>query len=451
MVSLDTLYRAQGQATKVVTTPAFPCYSKQYVQSENGIKGHALRAYTTAYDGASFVGRKIDQITCALRQGFKGVLAKNDHALEKFLTSIQEKMDACLDIVYPVNIINGKRHLLSMPRSAEKFFGDSIVYPLITLNLHPTIAQLPNDTVSMATRVNRVVERLQAADTNGLLNPEDAPDNQKFNYRALTVRSEQMNAFAVPAGGMVVYSKLVEEINDAIRNNRFPTCQVQFADGSVATVDLSGVTLDDALAALLGHEMTHVASRHSISSIASQLLINLLMQIAKMLSVAYLKSKDQEYQQLIGPGTKNAAQRARLEEKERFYAKLDDVFSFLSKKVQNLINLLITRTNEYEADATGTCLAHQAGYNPLGALLLQEVLHANQSETMQKIHKHFEFLFSHPYAERRKRANFAVIQEIAPQLIQVQKWDHTAAARYDIPRNKTAIQYAHKITGQLKE
>jgi hypothetical protein len=70
---------------------------------------------------------------------------------------------------------------------------------------------------------------------------------------------------------------------------------------------------------------------------------------------------------------------------------------------------------------------------------------------MGKIHNHFEFLFSHPYAERRKRANFAVIQEIAPNLItgRIRGWDHRAAARYDIARNTAAIQYPHQITGQL--
>ncbi len=431
-LAVAPLYKAQTAAGEVFNTHFFPCYTTQYVGSQEGFKGKLLWVYSKGYDAAAVVGQGIGAVGSAAAYIGSGLAIAGDYL---FGWAVHPVVGA----VFPVNPINGQRHFVGIPRSVEKFLGDNIFYPLNTLGLRETNELLPNTQDRIADRVNGVMKRLTEANDQ-LLNPKK--ETTRFDYRVKTIHSSDVNAFAVPAGGMVVYTQLVKEIDAAIQSQSIKTSTVQFADGSTAEVDLSGVRMEDALAALMGHEMTHVASRHSMAALAGSLVRTVLLSVGRFFLINYLKHSDKEYMELSKKALQDESDRKRLAQKEKFYASLNEVFAWVEERIKSMASLFSSRKNEYEADVTGAYFASQAQYNPLGALYLQEVLGRSHGGAIDFLQKHFEFLFTHPYKENRKRALFAAISEIAPQALKGHTQWKLADSGYNIGRCSPAIQYA---------
>ena len=95
---------------------------------------------------------------------------------------------------------------------------------------------------------------------------------------------------------------------------------------------------------------------------------------------------------------------------------------------------------------TGAYFADQAEYNPLGAIYLQEFF-TKKSGSLAILHKHFEFLYTHPYAENRKRALFAAISEFAPESLRgkVSEWHLADSSKYHAGYMSPGIQYGHDV------
>jgi len=72
-----------------------------------------------------------------------------------------------------------------------------------------------------------------------------------FDWQMNVLRSDELNAWAMPGGKMAVYSGLVEKLH----------------------------LTDDELAAVIGHEMTHALREHTKAQVGQQLLTGLGMQI----------------------------------------------------------------------------------------------------------------------------------------------------------------------------
>ncbi len=436
-IETDNLrYRAQVAARDVMDTHLFPCYSDTYVESQQGFKGKVLWCYSKAYNGASLVGRGARAVmSCAGKAG-SGILSVGDALLGWAVNPV-------MNTVYPINPVNGHRHFVGIPRCIEKVLGDWVFYPQVSHGLIETHELLPGTNERIADRVKGVLGRLVQANED-VLNPSE--ESTKFNYRVKTVHSSKVNAFAVPAGGMVVFTQLVRELDAAIKSGKITETDVEFADGSVARVDLRGVTLDDALAALMGHEMTHVASRHSIVSILSRLTHALTLNLGRFGLIAYLKSCDQEYIALKQKpeSVLQEHERRALEAKEEFYSQINRAISWVGEKFNDLVDLFHSRQHEYEADVTGTYFAHQAKFNPLGAIFLQEVLKQGEMDVSEFFHKHLEFMYTHPYGENRKRALLAAIHEIDPQIAKERTQWTVAKSHYDYARSTPAINYAHQ-------
>lgn len=129
-------------------------------------------------------------------------------------------------------------------------------------------------------------------------------DRPTLFYRAEIIDTPDFNAFAVPGGFLYVHRGLLERIN----------------------------TMDE-LAAVMGHEIAHVAARHSAAQISKMQLLNYgLLGIAVATGGA-----SQNYGQLIDLGA---------------------ILSF-SK---------FSRDDEREADHFGTIYMANAGYNPKAAI-----------------------------------------------------------------------------------
>lgn len=425
-----SLYQAQSSSKQVFGTNLFPSYTTDYLQTQEGVKGKLLWICDKAHNGFTLLDQGLEALASGVGSVVSNILGSS---LLKPVT----------DVICPINPINQHRHFVGISRGIEKMLGDWLLYPLVTSGMQQTQECLPGTKQAIADRVNHVFEHLKVANQD-LLNPKD--EKTQFNYRIQTIRSSEVNAFAVAGGGMVVFSQLVKELDGALKSNAIKEATVQFEDGSKATVDLTGVTLDDVLAALLGHEMTHSASRHSIVSIVGNAMRSILLAVGRFALLIYLKSVDKEYQALTQKpeAQRSEAEKAALESKENFYAKLNDIFAWIEDKIGGLLALFHSRKHEYEADVTGTYFTKKAGFNPLGAIYLQELfMKTNSNSISQWLHQHLEFLFTHPWGENRKRAIFAAIHEIDPQVLKnhTTKWE-IADHGYDFRRANPAIKYA---------
>jgi predicted Zn-dependent protease len=154
-----------------------------------------------------------------------------------------------------------------------------------------------------------------------------AASGANYPYRFRVIDQDQVNAFALPGGPIYVTDRLLREIGDD----------------------------RDQLAGVLGHEVAHVARRHSARQIERQNLLGLGIQIL----------------------TQGTAQ---------------DIASL----VANLELLSYSRDQEREADSKGVEYMRAAGYNPMGLVRFLERL-----ARMEGSGGSVPFLRSHPGSAAR--------------------------------------------------
>src|SRR3990167_2280692 len=248
------LYRAQDTANQVLKPEIFHCYQSSYINRQKGCKWAALQVYSKIYNIASVVSKIANRILCVPKLLVKGIYFTGNLTLGWAIRPL-------INILFPVNLINGKRHYLPIPKWIEKKWGECILYPSYTLSLSKTNERLSGTNERIAQKVNCVFHQIFNQNVS-LLNPKT--DWTDFNYQVMTASSSQNNAFCLPGGEVVVFSQIVKEMHESIQARCLKEAHVTFADGSKATVDLQSVMLEDVLAALLGHEMTHAAARHTL-------------------------------------------------------------------------------------------------------------------------------------------------------------------------------------------
>lgn len=165
-------------------------------------------------------------------------------------------------------------------------------------------AKAVDTTSNTAKRVHAVYRRLlpfaNAANQTG----------QPFQWEMTVIRSDELNAWAMPGGKMAVYTGIVEKLN----------------------------LTDDEIAAIVGHEMTHALLEHS----KKEANRNAGLQIGAQLGSAILQATTGVNGELLNTGIGLAADLG-----------VDKPFS---------------RSAEKEADLGGLQLMAQAGFNPQGAV-----------------------------------------------------------------------------------
>jgi Zn-dependent protease with chaperone function len=324
--------------------------------------------------------------------------------------------------LYPINPINGKRHLVLLPRSIEEALGNAL-YSLITFGMGETSRTFAGRT-SINQKVQEVFKKIKDAN-HELLYAQTEQSAEGYDYHVKVTRSSMVNAFACAGGGMVVFTGIIEEIRDRVNNyaEEARNVKVHFADGSIANVDLSDVSVDDVIAALLGHEMAHVASRHTLHQLALVLILTLVLNTIRGMLVGALGEDSLPNQLLLN---------------------LEDFI------LQYLLNSN-SRVHEYEADVTGIEFMKKAGFNPLGALYLQEILTGmHRNGLLDTVHDKLEFLFTHPYGERRKRAIFAALSVLDKTQLQRTTRLPLAQTNLDTERASPAVCMASRIKQELQ-
>ena len=153
-----------------------------------------------------------------------------------------------------------------------------------------------------------------------------------FQWEMNVIRSDELNAWAMPGGKMAVYSGLVEKLH----------------------------LTDDELAAVIGHEMTHALREHSKAQVGQQLLTGIGMQLGGSI----------------------------LAQNSNISADTLQMGSALLSEYG--ISKPFSRQHETEADIGGLMLMAQAGYNPQAALSVWQKMEQAGSSGMPS------FLSTHP-------------------------------------------------------
>lgn len=391
------LYAGQAKAIEVVQKQWFPVYSAEYV--DNWTLG--LDEYCCANPLAQgtlkaidFAGRTILRlylVTCHSVHFIVGTISPivtpvAEKVYQIAMFSLNREFEGTIGSYFPVNVVNGQRHLLLFRRSFEKIVGENFLFPFLVLGKVESFSKLSSGE-PMSTKVQEVVGKLKEA------NPEllNSDPSVKFEYPVEVYESRSINAFAAFGGHMVFYSGLVKQIDNFINSQTNKQSTITFEDGSKVTVDLTGVTVDDILAAVAGHEMTHVASGHTIVNMGVDFVLWSFSLVAHL--IREIQDEDS-----------NSSKMALL-----------DLFLIFEKQLRDYFSSYRSRKDEYEADVTGAYLAKQAGYKAIGAIAAQEMLSRGYGDSLNFFHKHFEAWFGHPWGEHRKRALLAAIKEFAPE------------------------------------
>ncbi len=176
-----------------------------------------------------------------------------------------------------------------------------------------------------------------------LLDALSVKDRGPWSYRFHLIEGKEINSFALPGGHIFLFLGLYDRLKS-----------------------------DDSLAAVTGHEMTHVRKQHWAKAAGAKLKRDLVL--AGVLDLTH-----------AGVGW-------------RAVTRIGD----------NILSLKYTRAEEAEADAGGLQNMFDAGFDPQGMLELFHVLQAAEANA----HLPPEFLMDHPLTSERIAAAQARIQQL---------------------------------------
>ncbi len=161
-------------------------------------------------------------------------------------------------------------------------------------------------------------------------------DRQEIPYEFSALKDKELNALSLPGGFVYVNSGLAEKLDD------------------------------DELAFVLGHETGHVAAKHAVKKIQSNMAFSLILSAA-----------------LAASGSADSSAAGSL--------------ANASGQIYNLVSLGYSRQDEYLADKLGVKYAYKAGYNPYAGISALEKIKQDEG----KGPKVLEYLRSHPYVDDR--------------------------------------------------
>lgn len=177
------------------------------------------------------------------------------------------------------------------------------------------------------------------------------PDAAQWKWEVNVEKNEQLNAYCMPGGKIMVYSGLIEKLK----------------------------ATDDELAAVIGHEIAHALREHGRERMSQAYVQEFGLQaLAAMLSKGTSAAVGNASMQAAGMGS------------QLFFA------------------LPNSREQEREADKIGLELAARAGYNPDAAVTLWQKMEAQGGSNPP------EFLSTHPASENRITELRALTPKVKP-------------------------------------
>ena len=205
--------------------------------------------------------------------------------------------------------------------------------------------------------VKRCGQRLATAVETYLRNNGYANEVQNFQWEFNLVASNEINAFCMPGGKIVVYEGLLPVTQD-----------------------------ETSLAIVLGHEIAHAVAKHSAEQLSKQTRQQYASQIGGSVLASVAKSKG------ISSST-------------------IQLIDLVAQTGFNFANLKYSRDNETEADRLGLIFAAMAGYDPQLAIPFWQRMAQQGGSTKSEIFS------DHPSDEKR----LAELQKRMPEALSYYK------------------------------
>ena len=246
----------------------------------------------------------------------------------------------------------GRTQLIDSSVEQEATLGLQAYREILSQSQVVTTGTLPNQVREIATRLVKVGPQVEA-ELAAARGSKPSIQWNAFNWDVNVIESDQANAFCLPGGKIAVYTGII------------PIAQNQ-----------------DALAAIMGHEIAHALLRHSGERMAQQKLV----QLGSM--AAGVAVGDMEPQQ----------QRA--------------IMAVMGAGAQYGVLLPFSRDHESEADEVGLMLAAAACYDPREAVGLWERM--GQATGGQAPP---EFMSTHPSGSTRIQH----LQSLMPKALELRK------------------------------
>lgn len=188
--------------------------------------------------------------------------------------------------------------------------------------------------------VRNVAQRIAAAAETYLRSTGQEADLQNYAWEFNLTQDNELNAFCMPGGKIVVYTGMLNLIGN-------------------------GPDRDDELAAVIGHEVGHAIAKHGNERASQQMLASLGSSVLG----AVVSNKSQQVQQAVATAYGLGAQYGAL--------------------------LPFSRKQELEADYIGIFLATMAGYDANAAITLWQKMETATTTTTA------EFMSTHPSSTTR--------------------------------------------------
>ena len=179
-------------------------------------------------------------------------------------------------------------------------------------------------------QVTRVGKRIAAATEAYLKNNGMASEVSNFAWEFNLVKDNQVNAFCMPGGKIVVYEGIMKYVNS-----------------------------DDDLAVVLGHEVAHAVAKHSNERMSQQMLAQYGAQAISIFTQGQSATTQELANKVYGLGANYA------------------------------VMLPFSRKHETEADEMGLVLMTMAGYNPENSITFwQKMSSGSTSQTPEFMSTH---------------------------------------------------------------
>jgi len=273
---------------------------------------------------------------------------------------------SCLDNILPRNPVTHKREFRIIPESFERALGNA---------LYPTMIN------SQGGHYNKKNYEETVTKIGKTLIP--ICDRPKLDWQFSVIDSNQLNAWCLPNGKIAFYRGIIERM-----------------DQEKSDLGVGQFTLEQKIAAVMGHEMTHACARHSAKSLEFGGLLFIISKVLHCALYIFIAKTENEIQ-------KNP--RDPETQKKRSTATLAKVVHEIFKRVDGLILQLMvshgSRKRELEADRYGMVYLHRAGYDPKAAIWLQRFFAKEHPKADNCFGKILGLFRSHPYSEDRVKAN----------------------------------------------
>ncbi|MCB1116197.1 MAG: M48 family metalloprotease [Chlamydiia bacterium] len=311
---------------------------------------------------------------------------------ERSETSIVSKIAApffaLFNYFYGINPVTEKREFGYLPQWVEKAMGASMYF----------------ETMQSQGRI--AYNHHELPKTSHIFDTLKTHAKRDLPYELHIIKKNEINAWCMPGGKVAVFSGILEKIDYFVHNKKAMGLD-GYTDPETGTfISYAAVTKDDVIAALLGHEMTHADARHFARKLELTFLLQAIFFSAAAWTQSIINGKKRDLKERMRhleiTNDVTEEDRKKFQEEKEWHRTLQTIhniaFRWVVKFGMNIYLKFGSRQHELEADKYGTRLMVESGYNPAGALFLQEILKRESGPS------HWYFFSTHPEPEERQAA-----------------------------------------------